>query len=104
MISIHVFRFFHYYHWLLYTLQIKKVVMCILDESMVEGSAKGYSQSHGELVFTAFKTTVSVHLAKAMAQAVPVLCEHAQKQCYRVMSILVTMVDSVSKDKNLRKQ
>lgn len=71
---------------------------------MVEGTAKGYSQCHGELMFTAFKPTVSIHLAKVMTQTVPVLCEHAQKQSYRVMSVLVTIVDTVSKDKNMRKQ
>lgn len=85
-------------------MQIEKVINCILDQSMVEGTAKGYSQCHGELVFTAFKPTVSIHLAKVMTQTVPVLCEHAQKQSYRVMSVLVTIVDTVSKDKNMRKQ
>ncbi|XP_061175418.1 DNA-dependent protein kinase catalytic subunit-like [Saccostrea echinata] len=84
--------------------QIKKVISGILDQSVIEGSAKGYSQSHGELLFTVFKPTMSVHLAKAMSDTVPVLCEHAKKQSYRVMSIMVTVVDTVSKDKNLRKQ
>lgn len=71
---------------------------------MIEGSAKGYSQCHGELVFTAFKTIFSVHLARSMNEAVADLCRYAEKQSYRVMSILVSVVDTVSKDKNLRKQ
>ncbi|XP_056017774.1 DNA-dependent protein kinase catalytic subunit-like isoform X2 [Ostrea edulis] len=83
---------------------IPKVIAGILDQSVIEGSAKGYSQCHGELVFTAFKSIFSVHLARSMNEAVADLCRYAEKQSYRVMSILVSVVDTVSKDKNLRKQ
>lgn len=55
-------------------------------------------------MFIVFKIIVFVYLVKVMVQVVFVLCEYVQKQCYRVMSIMVIMVDIVFKDKNFRKQ
>lgn len=71
---------------------------------MVGGSGKGLEQSHGDLLFSSFKSSISTCLAKSADLSIAVLSAQASTKGRKVSSILVTVVDHVTRDKVIRKR
>jgi hypothetical protein len=71
---------------------------------VIRGSSRSSAQTHGDLFFSTFKTTISWHCATSAADIVPVLVKKAGSEPNRVCAVLTGTVDFVTRDRELRKK
>ncbi|XP_076075287.1 DNA-dependent protein kinase catalytic subunit-like [Mytilus galloprovincialis] len=75
----------------------------ILDTTLVSGSSKGLQHFYGDLIFSTFKSTICTQIAKESKNFCPLLAQKAESNSRRVSSVLVSVIDHVTRDKQLRK-
>lgn len=87
-----------------FSLQFQLLTDAILDVTVVSGVNRGLQQTIGDLMFSTFKSTICTYIAKESKNIIPLLSQKAESNSRRVSSVLVNIIDHVTRDKSLRKR
>lgn len=67
-------------------------------------SVKECVQTHGDLFFTTFRSTIATFCMSAVSGLVPQLLARVVAELGKVCAVLTATLDTVTKDRSLRKQ
>jgi len=85
--------------------QMKCLLEKVFDETVIEsGSIKNYEQTHGDIFFTMFKSTLAQYCVTTVKELVSTLIGHVGKEDSKVCNVLTATIDIVTKDRALRKK
>ena len=87
----------------LFYLKARKIVEAILDKTPVRHVGCKTSE-HGAMFYSQFHTCINRHLVAMVEDTLPVLVRHAETESNLIGSVLAGVLDTVSRDRNLRKR
>ena len=76
----------------------------LLDKTEIRSSVKQTTSAKGAVFYATFRVTVDGYLVTVAKEFVPLLMKHTTQDASLVGSVLIGLLDHVSRDKQLRKK